>query len=54
MDKKLELKAEFDKKFKELEDYIKSQDGLDDRAKAVAITNLQTSKMWAVKSIFEE
>ena len=49
-----ELKAEFEKKFKELEDLITSKTELDGRSKAVAITNLQTAKMWAVKSIFEK
>lgn len=53
MDEKLKLKEDFDKKFKELEDFIKSKTELDGRAKAVAVTNLQTAKMWAVKSIFE-
>lgn len=50
---KQELKEELDTKFKELEDFIKSKEELDARSKAVAITNLQTAKMWAVKSIFE-
>lgn len=53
MDKQ-KLKEEFDKKFQELEDLILSNDELDPRSKAIAITNLQTSKMWAVKSIFEK
>lgn len=51
--KKLELKEEFDKKFKELEDLINSKNDLDGRSKSVAITNLQTAKMWAVRAIFE-
>jgi hypothetical protein len=52
MDKQ-ELKKEFDLKFKELEELINSKTELDGRSKAVAITNLQTAKMWAVKAIFE-
>ena len=49
-----EIKQEFDAKFKELEDLINSKAELDPRSRAVAITNLQTAKMWAVKSIFEK
>lgn len=49
-----DLKKEFDSKFKELEELIKSKEELNPRAKAVAITNLQTAKMWAVLSIFEK
>lgn len=50
---KQELKNQFDLKFKELEDFINKSAELDPRSKAVAITNLQTAKMWAVRAIFE-
>lgn len=50
---KQELKNQFDLKFKELEDFINQSTELDPRSKAVAVTNLQTAKMWAVRAIFE-
>lgn len=53
-EKKQETKKEFDEKFQSLENLIKDNQDLDPRAKAVAITNLQTAKMWAVKSIFDK
>ncbi|MPN17411.1 hypothetical protein SDC9_164764 [bioreactor metagenome] len=58
MDKKQkgkhDFKNELSLRFQELEDFINQNKELDPRSKAVAITNLQTSKMWAVKAIFEK
>lgn len=51
---KQETKEDFDKRFLELEKLIKDNQELDPRSKAVAVTNLQTAKMWAVKSIFDK
>ena len=53
MNNPMETKELFEKKFQELEAIINITTELDPRSKAVAITNLQTAKMWAVKSIFE-
>ena len=47
---KSEMKDAFENDFKALEDFISSEN-LDPRCKAIAITNLQTAKMWAVKGI---
>ena len=44
----------FEKEFKEIAELIKNDDSLDPRAKATAITNLQTAKMWAVLAIFKD
>ncbi|WP_234111684.1 hypothetical protein [Chryseobacterium sp. R2A-55] len=56
MDKKQkgkhDFKNELSLRFQELEDFINQNKELDPRSKA--ITNLQTSKMWAVKAIFEK
>ncbi|WP_294203143.1 hypothetical protein [uncultured Chryseobacterium sp.] len=52
MDKN-ELKAKFEKEFNDLIDSIKKIDVLDGRCKAIAITNLQTSKMWTLLAIDE-
>ena len=51
---KHDFKNETTLRFQELEDFINQNKALDPRSKAVAITNLQTSKMWVVKSIFEK
>ena len=54
MENKLKTKEQFELKFKEVIDLVKSKEDLDPRSKAVAITNLETAKMWAVKSIFDK
>lgn len=50
----LVTKAEFEQKFEELKKTLNENTELDPRSRAVAITNLETAKMWAVKSIFEK
>ena len=40
-------KPTIDNQFQELENFINSQE-LDGRCKAIAITNLQTAKLWAI------
>jgi len=50
----LERKAEFERKFEELKKDLNDDTDLDPRSRAVAITNLETAKMWAVKSIFDK
>ena len=42
------------KEISKFDSTIKSKEDLDPRSKAVAITNLETAKMWAVKSIFDK
>jgi hypothetical protein len=54
MKSKIELKTEFEKQFEELKNKLNENSELDPRARAVSITNLETAKMWAVKSIFEK
>nr|WP_153841703.1 hypothetical protein [Ornithobacterium rhinotracheale] len=51
--KKQEIKKELKQKFEELKKYIQNLEG-DGRSKAVAITNLETASMWAVRSLFGE
>nr|WP_153841725.1 hypothetical protein [Ornithobacterium rhinotracheale] len=48
-----EQKKELKQKFEELKSYIQNLEG-DGRSKAVAITNLETASMWAVRSLFSE
>lgn len=54
MKTKIEIKSEFEKQFEELKKTLNDNAELDPRSRAVAITNLETAKMWAVKSIFEK
>ncbi|MGP2569965.1 Acb2/Tad1 domain-containing protein [Ornithobacterium rhinotracheale] len=50
---KEQQKKELKQKFEELKNFIQSLEG-DNRSKAIAVTNLETTSMWAARSLYSD